>query len=395
MIIRWVAIVAVGAALAFLAVASAIVARYSARAPETAGRIWPSHPYVQVNRALVDIARSVSLGRDPEMASVDLALVASRKAPLMAEPFLVRGAQAKAEGKAAVAERAFIEARRRNARADAARYFLAEHYLRTGRVREGLEELSALAMLAPSGGDGFAKLLAAYARTANALPHLKRLFRTHPRLEPAVLQQLAAEAGNAELVLELASPNAYQRPELNEWLPALLTRLVERGEYSKAFQLWRRVAGLPPTAAGIFDPQFRGSDAPPPFNWTFSSSGAGFAEPVGDGSLRLLYYGRENVVLAQQLLLLQPGAYRLAMELTGPSGRESNLAWKVTCLPGRQRLLELPLAVGGSGGLAAAFGIPAGDGCRAQQLELVGTAPEFPQQADVVISKLQLTGPLR
>ena len=97
-------------------------------------------------------------------------LSASAKAPLAPEPFLVRGVQAQLSGEQQLALRSFLAARQRNPRGIAARYFLADHYLKVGETGPGLNEISALARLVPQSLPTVAPYLAAYAKTPSAAP---------------------------------------------------------------------------------------------------------------------------------------------------------------------------------------------------------------------------------
>ena len=89
-------------------------------------------------------------------------------------------------------------------------------------------------------------------------------------------------------------------------------------------------------------------------------------------------------MLASQLLLLKPGAYRIAMQITGDLRNAGSLSWTITCANSKTQLTALRLAAVTRG----AFAVPAG--CPAQRLELIGSAPELPQTVDLTISGLTL-----
>ena len=150
----------------------------------------------------------------------------------------------------------------------------------------------------------------------------------------------------------------------------MIQSLIGAGDYAGAEALWSRIAGVAKRGL-LFNPQFRVSSAPPPYNWTFSTGSSGVAEPSGSGGLDVIYYGRADVTLASQLLRLAPGRYRLAMRVDGPS-RASGLAWTILCVPSKKALLQLPLGTVGKGPVAGAFAVPAAD-CPAQAIELRGS----------------------
>ena len=131
----------------------------------------------------------------------------------------------------------------------------------------------------------------------------------------------------------------------------------------------------------------RGSGkAPPPFNWTLLSDARGFAEPDRAGGLHILYYGRDDAVLASQTLMLEPGRYQLSMRVSGnPAGL---LRWSATCLPGAREMRVADLGVGGTGTRTGLLIVPSD--CSVQRLELKGVAEDLAKQADVTISQLSL-----
>lgn len=302
------------------------------------------------------------------------------RAPLAEGPYLVAGAVAQTRGQLDRAERLFVEARERNPRSQAARYFLADRYLRTERTREALIEIATFARLA-EGVETLAPSLAAYARSPGAVVELKRLFQASPELEPVVLSQLASNAANADLVLALWS--GRDRLGSGDWQARLLSGLVDRGDLTGAYRAWQRFGGIGNPAGGLFNAQFEPSNAPPPFAWRYGAAG-GVAEPLGAGRLQLIYFGREDAVLAEQLLLLRPGRYRLGVQARGDV-QPGALAWTLDCRS-ESLLLRLPIRAGARN--EAEFTVPAG--CTAQRLKLTGTAGDFPKSTEATLSALAL-----
>ena len=147
------------------------------------------------------------------------------------------------------------------------------------------------------------------------------------------------------------------------------------GQFAKAHATWRRVAGVRDGPGTIFNPGFRKTTDPPPFNWRFAAAG-GVVEPAAGERLQVIYYGRADAVLAEQLLLLAPGRYQLAMDIGGPLGEGAEIAWTLTCAPRTEPIFRLPVA--GKGRLAGSFSVP--PGCSAQRLQLTATARSFPSR---------------
>ncbi len=377
------------AALALLSAAlvlrAAFVEAYSSTNAAKAAAIWPGHPSVVFASGLDQVGRDAAAKRPIDRTVVERLVAAAAKDPLAPEPFLVRGVEAQLAGDEALAGRAFLEARNRNPRAVAARYFLAEHYLRIGQTRRGLGEISSLTRLVPQSLDSIAPYLAAYARSAP--PEVKALLRRNPQLEPALLNALAADARDVRLALSLWSGRGGEGAK--GWQVRMLNSLVEAGRFDEAHDAWLRFTRTPVRRDHLIDTNFS-SDALPPFGWTLASGPAGVAEPENGGRLRILYYGRDSLVLASQLIKLRPGRYRLSMQVNGASAAAKALAWTVRCLPSSSAIADIGIAGAEKDGeLTATFAVPA-NGCAAQSIELTGSPPEFPRQAEVTISRLRL-----
>lgn len=382
---RVIIVLVAAAALAWQVARTTTVAKPSLRA-SIGARLWPSHPSVVIDRTMAEVGTQAARGRPLEVATLDQIDEIARKAPLDPEPFLIKGALAQTRGDELLAERLFIAARSRDPRSPAARYFLAERYLRTGRVAPALAEIAALSRLLPDMKAQFAPAIAAFAQMPGTIPQLRRFFRTSPELEAPVLATLAGDNRKAGLILALwgdrrPAPDAVPP----EWQARLIDSQVAAGQFERAFSTWARLAGVRPAPSSLFNPGFRTTAAPPPFNWKLDVSGA-VVEPAPGGGIEVIYYGRKDTALAEQLLLLEPGRYQLAMIVSGPLGQGGEIAWTVSCLPRTEPVFRLP--VDRKGRLAAGFAVPAG--CPAQRLALVATAGEFPQSQEFAIRGLSL-----
>lgn len=351
--------------------------------------LWAGHPGPRLNQTMAEIGALAARGQSLPPPVLQRVGEVARKMPLAPEPFLIKGALAQLERRDGDAERLYLEARGRDPRSRAARYFLAERFLRNGRIGPALGEMGVLSQL--TGGAGlFAPGLAAYARTPGAVAQLRRFFRSSPEFEPVVLSHLASDAKNLDLILALWSrraPTAAAAPP--EWQAQIVGKLVEQGDFHKAHGAWRRFAGIERAPTGLFNPQFRDLAAPAPFNWTFGSAG-GLADPTADGRLEVIYFGRDDAMLAQQLLLLSPGRYRLSMQASGDLENAVGIGWSLECLPKNQPVMRLLLAQRRAPArLEATFAVP--PGCPAQRLQLAGSPGEFPKATEFTLGSLQLT----
>ena len=334
---------------------------------------------------MAQVGQAAAKGGDPDPAVISQLQLLGEIAPLQPEPFLVEAALAERKGDYGRAERLLRQARWRNPRSTAARYLLADVWLRQNKVTEGLGEMATLTRLLPSASVQLVPALAEYARSPGAREKLFAILQPNPQLKRPLLNALAADPDNADLILALAGPDARSTDEdAQSWKARLLAGFVKRGDFGRAYALWRTFAGL---RAGdsplLFNGNFGASPAPAPFNWIYNSSNAGVAEP-GGGKVRVLYYGRDDTNLVSQLLLLKPGTYAFGAPVAGAPAPNA-LAWTITCVGSSTQLLNLPLAADSAGGK---FTVP--DGCTAQLLSLNGHSQDMPQDSDIQIGPVSL-----
>jgi hypothetical protein len=178
-----------------------------------------------------------------------------------------------------------------------------------------------------------------------------------------------------------------------QWQNVLLQNLVEKGEIGRARSLWARFAGLGAGAPGygIYDGQFRRAPGPAPFNWRFSESGAGVAEPTKQPALQVDYYGRADAELASQLLQLTPGRHVLSFTVSGSSPKGGGVvSWKLECARSKADIATFALndLSYTPRRLNLRFDVPAS--CPAQWLKLTGTTADLPSAHSLTISDLQV-----
>lgn len=372
--------------LAVQVVRNAAVAALSPLHPAAAATFWAAHPTVEISSALAEIGVAARERRDIPDAIFAMVDDAAAKSPLSPDPFLVRGVQARTDGDTDAARRAFTAAQWRDPRSMPAAYFLADHYFRAGDAVRGLSQTALLARLSPQGSDAVAPFVAAYARDRANWPQLRALFRSQEGLEDGVLIALAHDASNADAILALADAD-HRRPD-SIWLKLLLSSLVGSGDYARAHAIWSSVGQGGQGEDLLYDAGFAKPEAPPPFNWSFSTAGVGLAERQDDGRLHVIFYGNQDGVLAKQLLLLPAGTYRLQMQVVGAPVHEEALRWSMRCDKAREPFASVPIAEAATRG----WTFKVGTGCSAQWIELAGRSGDVAQQSDVTIGGLTLSG---
>jgi tetratricopeptide (TPR) repeat protein len=382
MIARAIVAVAAAALLATQAVRNAAVASLAETRPLMAAGFWSTHPSVEISLAMTGIAHAAHDRHAVPASTFPLMADAALKEPLAPEPYLVRGVQAQLAGDDLTAQRAFEAAQWRDPRSLPAAYFLADRYLRIGDVRRGLNEVAALARLSPNGAGLLAPYLAAYARSPANWPALRTMFRANPGLAHPAMVALASDIATVPAVLALADPG--ENPQRAQWLPQLLNTLTDAGQYAKARAIWSRASRSIANEL-VHDASFNDKSAPPPFNWSLTSSAVGLAERQPGGRLHVLFYGQEDGILASQLLLLQPGPYRLSLQLLGDPVRAKALNWSIWCDKASGPIASVTLD-----GAARGWRFDVPQGCTAQWLKLSGSSGDISQQVDTTIAALKL-----
>ena len=367
---------------AYQLVRNAMVQSLAPARPADAVRVWTGHPEAELTAGLTAIATATRERKSvPPQVFKEIDGAAS-KDPLAPEPFLVRGIEAQLSGNGHIAEQAFLAAKWRDGRSLPARYFLADLYFRRGDSGPGLEEVGALARLAPNGVRSLAPYVAAYAGNRATWPQLRALFQSEPRLEDEALAALAADARNTDTVLALASPS--RRGPSSPWLAPLIGSLVKDGQYERARQVWASLSRVRlDRSVLLFDPGFTESDAPPPFNWTLISSTVGLAERRRGGGLHAIFYGQEDGALASQLLVLGPGQYRFTAKGLGTVVNADALQWRLTCEGSSAPLASKAVT-------SSAWTFTVAPACGAQRLDLFGSSGDIPRQSEMTVRNISL-----
>jgi hypothetical protein len=387
-----IALLSIGAIfIGWLCVQAAVSEALARRNPAAAAKIMPDDPGVAFALATSEFRER----QGPVSArTYDRVLAAFREEPLAPEPFFL-ASLAKLAGKDPTEARPLIvEARRRNPRSRVARLIYLDQVLRAGRIDEAASEIAVISRLVPEASRLVVPELARYAADPKTAPALIRALEPDPDLRDAVLAHLAGK-GEIEAAMRLAESGSSSAENGNapQWQSLLLENLVKKGEIGRARSLWARFAGLGPGAPGygVYDGEFRRAPGPAPFNWRFSESGAGVAEPTKQPALQVDYYGRADAELASQLLQLAPGRHILTFTVAGSSPKGGGVvSWRLVCDRTKTEIGTFALSdlTFTPKRLNLPFIVPAS--CPAQWLRLTGTTADLPSAHSVTISGLQV-----
>lgn len=363
--------------------------------PVLAAQVAPRDPKVARAMTTRQFQRASVKAPTAPPALVESGKALSRSAPLSEEPFVFSGLAALKRGDVQRAGRLFEEAVRRDPRSRFARLLLLDNRLRTNQVDGAISEIAVISRLVPESNVLMVPELAKLALVPEARVPLKNVLDSNPGLKLAVLDRLVEIDAPLADVLWLAGDDlgADGTNPAPLWQVRLLETLVDDGRLSQAHAIWRRIVGLSGESdATVYDPGFQARRGPPPFDWRLLSDATGVAEPASPNGLNVTFYGRQNAVLAQQLLRLVPGRYRIAM-LASVDGRDAqpSLSWTIVCRKGGRELTSLPLieSNGRERPYSTTFEVPSD--CVGQWLTLVGHSSEFPKTQTALIQRFSVS----
>lgn len=242
---------------------------------------------------------------------LDRANRALGEAPLEEEPFILAAFSLYNAERYDDANSLLHIARKRSPRSREAQFLAVDVNLALGDIPEAVQNLEVLLRVAPD----------VRAPTQEALV----LIASHPETGRAAMGALRDDSSKAMVLSALAQSQtdpsilldairitgAAKVLKDNPAAIGSFTRpLIDAGHYQSAYQIWSKLVARPSSQVPLVrDGRFR-EDLPPPFGWELRSSSFGFVGRHSSG-LAGEAYGRQSAVLAQQLLLLPAGAFRM------------------------------------------------------------------------------------
>ena len=334
------------------------------------------------SRALAGAADAAlaALKTPAETAGVDrLARAALIRGPTQMDALSDLGLAAAVRGDVARAQAILNLVAARDPLEPASHFWLMKYALLNGDAPGLYRNADALLRVDPSR----LSLLAPYLIAA-AGPGAKALtarLATNPPWRAAFLTLLAQKSPDPAVAFTILSGLAATKaPPTAEEAQAYFNRRLADRAYQTAYLDWLQL--LPPAAlaraTAVYDGDFVGLPGTRPFNWTFGSGVGGEAQigPAPDGApggaLDVHYDGYATPDLADQLLVLAPGAYRLT-GLTHTTGAAAGaLAWTIGCAEGPSLTptpTPTPVASEGWRAFSLNFTVP-DSGCQGQWLRL-------------------------
>ena len=185
-----------------------------------------------------------------------------------------------------------------------------------------------------------------------SLPVIAKLLSAQPPWRRAYLGSLSQTPQQLQLAANLAILlEAGRSPLANDELQFLYLNLVAARQF-QALSMVRGRLGRPPARTSVTNGDFADLAAPEPFQWRLVQKAGIVAEIVADDlrpdnpALRIDYDGYAAGPIAEQMIVLTPGAYRFATEVRTEAGDPAaRLVWTLTCATGGAALGSAPAGV--------------------------------------------------
>ena len=331
-------------------------------------------------------------------AVIAAARAAARTAPLAFDPFFIVARAEEQAGRLPQATALLEEARRRRPNHLLTHIRLLGYYQTARRERELLAELDFVLRRSEPAKQFVYPELARMAGRPGDRRTLAAVLATNPSWRRDFLAAAARQRIAAGDVLALMEDMRRQRPgvDLTPERDLYVQALAQGGDFRRARALWLESLPAPERArhALLFDATFRQARSAPPFGWVYAGMESGRAERSTDGGqpyLDVSYFGGSDVVLAEQVLTLDPGRYRLRTRAKSDGGEATSgaILWNLTCIGGAD-LLRLPLTGLGESyrDLQGGFQVPGN--CSAQRLRLIGAAGDVAATIEMQLASVEV-----
>jgi len=348
---RWL-IVVIALLLAWLCVRNAAQHLFATSEPALAAKFWPADG---ASLAALAQDRVTDAGGTVDQTSARLARDALRKSPRAATPLVIAGFAASAAGDLGRAQALMEAARARQPRTETARFWLLDHYMRTGQYAAGLDEIQPAIALRGSSGGALMDLVGALAAVPAAHHALVAKLEAQPAWRVGFFQSEANAALPPRTMLSLLEslpPNSDPDAARAEQR-AVLGSLIARGDYAGAYGVWLsfQQRSNRPAAGTIYDPDFVGLAGAEPFNWSLQPTSdvtvtrAKLPELAEGSALAIDFRGTVPGAIANETVPVSAGAYTLSLKgrRVGEPIANGRIVVTLTCMSDNHVLATLPV----------------------------------------------------
>ena len=260
-----------------------------------------------------------------------------------------------------------------------------------------------LAVLSPDAGPLWAVVVQVSSDPA-ARKEIKAEIARGAAWRDGYLANLSASQVDRSIVFEVLESSGKHAPVTNVApLPgvpddrrAFLAQAIAQRDYDRAYLAW--VQWLPAASQAavgrVFDGDFKGAAALPPFAWELADGVGGTTAVDPAAGLTLDYSGSDGAVLAKQMVLLTPGRYRLLTQANfRPVSNENGaapLSWTLACVADGKALNDVAVPLDGSAKRVAGAPFDVAAGCDAQLLSLKVNSADFAKHLSGTIRSVSI-----
>lgn len=288
----------------------------------------------------------------------------------------VAGLAADREGDKAAADRMLTLAGNWSLRDDPAHSWLVKHRLEQGRSASALAHADTLMRRRTDLRPRYFDLMIALAsrNDRQAQGALVALLQRDPpwRLD-FFIHALDRREGLPVAAALVGALKSGPHPITVEEKARVYQTLIAQGRTDVLRALIAQVGGA--DAATVSDGGFAEGGGAPPFDWKLPASAGVLAEITEDSegqrALHAMISQTSGRTVAEQLILLKPGRWRISGRVRLEAGPADGLAWVLACATGGRTLGSFPLSARAGGGWAGFEGVvEAPEACPAQHLRL-------------------------
>ena len=382
----------VAAAGTTAAIACAALGLFDAGAPAAAERLGIAPPMAAISPLLVTATLTPRAISPAQRAAARAAI---RRRPLAALPYFVLGASIAASGDNRVGGALVDVALSHDPRLAAALLWRTRRGIATGDYVAATDHALRLLSIKPQEKAPL-DLLVLLSGMPAARPRILAAVARTPDWRSGYLGALSASTVSRSFLYQALQTGSPVTVNLTSERTTFLSGLIRRGEYDRAYTAW--VSWLPDKAlsaiAYLYDGEFRGMPGVAPFNWQLSTAPNGFASIEPGRGLALTFDGATETVLAGQMMLLQPGRYRIVTAMdkadAGQADTIPGLFWRLGCVGTTTMLPDSPVRLARAPVRAAGGVFEIKPDCPAQLLELRVTPQVYPAQTSTAMRSVAI-----
>ncbi|MFL9839851.1 hypothetical protein ABS767_02645 [Sphingomonas sp. ST-64] len=390
---RLLLVIVVAASAAYVSIGVSLTLTLAWQKPEAALAWWPwgGRP----NAALANrLLAQPEPGASNLTASGAMARIALKREPLNVEAINALAIIAAYRGDEHAAGQLFDASEKRSRRHIPTQIWLIEDAVRRNNIPSALQHYDRALRTSKGAADFLLPTLVAASDDPEILPALTKILTPRPEWWPQFLTLAIKDVQHPHTLMALGRSLRLRLSNEEEaaFIQQILRRMVAENQYRFAYAYYAEAAGGDAARPEpIRDGDFSGEGSQLPFDWWLRDEyelSAG-REVFGDNTRLVLRSSGRGGEVARQLLILEPGSYRLQGQIgsTGTRLAVQPLV-EIRCDKGKEPLIRRLLPASDSSGVAIDMPFAVPPNCGGQWLRIILSASE---RTEAWIDSLQIT----